>query len=286
MRTGSIILLLLVVCAGVSCRDRVPDSPAEAARLALRSLQRGAPLPVYRALPEAWRRNVQAVVTRAIGAVEPGTWDELGVGLGLFADGIRRHPEAALTLPLPIRSEEDRVRVLQILVALEEHLDDAGLLRHETARALDVERFLGDPGEELLPLLMELADRTRPCPAWNEAHDVLRAMAALRRDAGAALVEDDEAFADSGEATVAIGLGDLRHEVPFVQVDGRWVPRSMATAWDPGVEAVGSALDRWIVRWTENREAARVRVEAFRAAAEHFSKTGETRALLTTLPPL
>jgi len=286
MRTRSIVLLLLVaVSSGVSCTDRAPDSPSEAAHLTLHSLQQGKPLPVYRALPEAWRSDVQALVTRAVGAVEPGTWDELGAGLSLFADGIRRHPEAALTLPLPLGSEEDRVRVLQILVALEEHLRDAGLLRHETARTLDVERFLEDTGEEALPLLMELADRTRPCLAWREVHEVFRALAALRRDAGAAVVEDS-ATASSGEAALVVRMGERRHELPFVQVEGCWVPGSLAAAWEPGMKAAGLSLDLWIVRWTENREAARIRVEAFRAAAEHFTKTGEINALVTTLPAL
>ena len=280
-----ILVVLAILCAGIGCKERPPESPAEATRLALRSLQRGEPAPVYRALPEAWRRDVQALVTRAVGAVAPETWDALAAGIGHLADGIRRHPEAALTLPLPVESDEDRVRVLQILVELEGHLGDAKLLTHDAARKLDVAALLDEPGDEILPLLMELASRTRPTPAWADGHALLRVAADLRRDAGAAEIDEDEAARD-GARTVLIRLGDQRHEVRFVEVGERWVPEALAVSWGPGMEAATASQDAWIVRWTENRDAARVRVEGFSAAAAHFAETGEVEALSTTLPAL
>jgi hypothetical protein len=283
MRNPSFIpVVILMLCTGIACKERPPDSPAEAAQLALRSLQRGEPAPVYRALPEGWRRDVQALTTRAVGAVDPATWDALGAGLGLLAKGIGRHPEAALTLPLPLESEEDRVRVLQILVELVGHLEDAGLLDHETARKIDVAALLDDPGDQVLPLLLELSTRTRCTSALAGLHGTLRAAAGLRRDAGAA--EIDAGTED--QETVLIRMGDQRHTVVFVQVDDRWVPADLAAAWGPWMESATAALDAWIVRWTENREAGRVRVEGFQAAAAHFAETGDIRALLTTLPPL
>jgi len=281
----SVLLTLCLVCVFAGCKERPPESPAEAARLALRSLQRGEPAPVYRALPESWRRDVQAMATRAVGAVDPKTWDSLGAGLGLLADGIRRHPDDALTLPLPLASEEDRVRVLQIFVELTDLLDEAGMLEHESARTLDVARLLDEPGDEVLPLLMELASRTRPCPTWADLHGVFAAAAELRRDAGEVEIDDDEAPTDDA-ATLLVRLGDQRHDLPFVRVEERWVPARLDAAWGPGMEAADAALDRWIVRWTENRDAGFVNVEAFRAAAGHFAESGEIKALLTTWPAL
>ena len=284
MHNRRFVLLLAVVLCAWSCGDRAPDSPAAATRLALRSLDRGAPLPAYRALPPRWRRDVQALVTRAIGAVDPEAWDDIGKGIGFLADGIRRYPE--VILPLPIPSEEDRIPVLRILVALEEHFDDAGVLRHEVARSLDVDRFLDDPGDEVLPLLVDLAGRTRPCPEWADVHEVFRSLGVLRPDAASAEMDEAGPPGDDGIATLVIRFGDGRHEVPFTQVEGRWVPQVLAVAWDPGFAAADAALDAWIIRWTENREVVRIRAESFRIAAEHFAATGDISALLTTLPPL
>ena len=277
------LLLALVAALTGGCRDRIPASPSEAATLALASLRKAEPRPVFHALPESWQREVQSLYVRFVDGVDPETWDAVAAGMGHLVDGIRRHPEEALSLPLPIRAEGDRIRVLHILVALWDALEDAELGRHETARTLMVDRLLKDPGPEVLSLLLELAERTRPGASWRILHGAFAGLAAVRRDADGATLEEAVPAAD-GDVLLRVRLGDQDHDVPFVRVEGRCVPRALADGWDPALARAHATMEAGSVRWTENRDALRLRAEAFQAAAAAFARSGEFDALITTLP--
>ena len=279
------LLLALVVAFAGSCRDRIPASPTEAATLALASLRKAEPRPVFHALPESWQREVQSLYVRFVDGVDPETWDAVAAGMGHLVDGIRRHPEEALSLPLPIRTEKDRIRVLQILVELWDALEDAGLGRHETARTRVVDLLLKDPGPEVLSLLLDLAERTRPGASWRGLHRAFAGMAAVRRDAEGVTFEEAPRSAD-GDVLLMVRLGDRDHEVPFVQVDERWIPGALADGWDPALVRAHGTLEAGSVRWTENSDALKLQAEAFQAAAAVFARSGEFDALLTTLPAL
>ncbi len=284
---GVIALLLLALVAAFAggCRDRIPASPTEAATLALASLRKGEPRPVFHALPESWQQEVQSLYVCFVDGVDPETWNAVAAGMGHLVDGIRRHPEEALSLPLPIRNEGDRIRVLQILVALWDALEDAGVGRHETARKLIVDHFLKDPGPEVMSLLLDLAERTRPRASWRVLHGAFAGLAVVRRDAEG-VTFDEAAPVANGDVILRVRLGDKDHEVPFIRVEGRCVPKALAAGWGPALVRAHAILEAGSVRWTENREALRLRAEAFQAAAAVFARSGAFDALITTLPAL
>ncbi len=216
--------------------------------------------PVWNALPDTYRRDLQTVAKLALQIVDDtahqnavSVLQKAATVLPRKRDLIQRwavSPQAADLNSTAARSlrHPDAVVALAVLVANSE------LATPAWRNNPDVERFLGGTAAQVLPQLEQLLAKTDP----NQAQ--LRAFKALTKTLRVELPPPPR----STNTVLKVSFGTNRELWTFRQVEQKWVPDPLALRWNELMAGWRTALN---TRLDNKDQLARQRLSMLRAIA-------------------
>jgi hypothetical protein len=223
-----------VSCAGLGS-PRVPDTPDGTLRFVATGLAESRPQVLWQALPASWQADVTAILHEGADKTDPELY-ELGWAVaGKTARVLDEKQEFILEHPLVAGRIQDREKTQALLHAgarFLQTLAESELADREALRSLDVENFLAGTGAKLLRDARELSVLVQGLPGDLPA---TAPAGAFRLDR---LRLEDVAVLERRGSTARLRIvpGDgTGTEQDWVEVEGRWVPKSMAEAWPKAI---------------------------------------------------
>jgi hypothetical protein len=202
---------------------------------------------VWDALPPSWQTDVQTVLRKAAAQGDPELLEKGAKvsrrAVALLASkkdlifALKDDPAIAPILAAA-GEEMDEARLRELYDAVVDLLDtlvSSELTHPEDLKDLDVGRFLGTTGEEVMEDLQRLA-KLLPNED-NQLEELEQNLADLKNP------EIEVVASQPESATLKITLGEETDDLELVRVEGRWVPRELASEWDEGVQQMLAELE-------------------------------------------
>jgi len=219
---------------GLSSPAATPDA---AVRTVLEGMERKELTALWEFLPPSYQRDLQSLVRLTGEKMDPEVWDRL-VGVVRHAAQVMKSKEQWLQTPAANEpaptgpaAHQGPVNYAE-LAHLLELLADSELGQTETLKTMDLGAWTAKVGR---PLLQQISVFARRMPADPLARTLtgLQDLKFRSRD-----VKDDA-------ATVEIMIpNEPAVEVPYVKIDGKWIPVDLANGW---IEGMGQAQARLAV---------------------------------------
>jgi hypothetical protein len=211
--TATVLLMALASAASGQSVDRTVQT-------ALRGLGEGNPHAVWVALPAGYQQDIAALAHSVAARVDPAVWDRSFALGAKLVNVLKIKKQLVLASPTvtaigyaPQQTEaayDTAVEMFALLVG-------SDLATSATATQLDVGRFTQTTGAALFKRGMALCEQLGLRPAEL----------AKLKDTSVTLVGQEQ-----GVATLKFEVpGGSPHTESFVQVEGKWVPRSLANHW-------------------------------------------------------
>jgi hypothetical protein len=219
--------------AGDAPRDASPPAatPDAAVQTVLQGIERQELTSLWEFLPASYQRDLQSLVRQTGERMDPEVWDRM-VGVVRHAAQVLQSKEKwlqtpAANAPAPTgpAAQLGPVNYSQ-LARLLELLADSELGRTETLKTMDLGAWAGKVGQ---PLLEQISIFARRMPADPLARTLtgLQELKFRSRD-----VKDDSAIVE------IVIPNEPPVEVPYVKIDGKWIPVDLANGW---IEGLGQA---------------------------------------------
>jgi hypothetical protein len=212
-------------------------TPDAAVRAVLEGIERKELTALWQFLPASYQRDLQTLVRQTGERMDPEVWDR-SMAVVRHAAQVMKSKEKWLQTPAanepPVTGPAAQMGPVNYaqLAQLLELLADSELGRTETLKTLDLGAWTGKVGR---PLLEQISVFARRMPADPLARTLtgLQDLKFRSRD-----VKDDS-------ATVEIVMpNESPVEVPYVKIDGKWIPVDLANGW---IEGLGQAQARLAV---------------------------------------
>ena len=212
-------------------------TPDAAVKAVLEGIERKELTALWQFLPASYQRDLQTLVRQTGERMDPEVWDR-SMAVVRHAAQVMKSKEKWLQTPAanepPVTGPAAQMGPVNYaqLAQLLELLADSELGRTETLKTLDLGAWTGKVGR---PLLEQISVFARRMPADPLARTLtgLQDLKFRSRD-----VKDDS-------ATVEIVMpNESPVEVPYVKIDGKWIPVDLANGW---IEGLGQAQARLAV---------------------------------------
>lgn len=216
----------------------------EAARNVLSAVGENRPEVVWNALPESWRKDVNGLLHRFAGKMDPEVWNR-GRGLLQKAVDVARRKRRFITKhPLLDRDDEADQKIVETRVNETLELLD-GLLSDEAAdldslKTADAGEILESAGGRLL----EQLDRYREDePGAGSFKNVLSKMAV------STVSKSEDSAVLKFKAP-----GQPASTQEYVRVENKWVPKYAADNWTAWMKQAGETIDGFGTEGAEKKE--------------------------------
>ncbi len=223
-------VLMLPGCAGGSDPWKEPDSSVEKVA---HDLAAGRVEVAWEALPESYRADVQSVIRDGAAKLDAEVWNTTFVALGKVGRILEEKRDFLLANPM-LAGQQDNLPQIEMaidgLATVIRTLSSSEIGDLEQLARLDVGEFLAGTGSKLM-------DQLRAMPAAEGEESMTAALEKLAATSATVVSRDGE------RATLRIEAPDEDpQEQVWVQVDGRWVPESMASSWDAEMQKIRDGI--------------------------------------------
>lgn len=176
-------------------------------------------LAAFDALPPSYRSDVSEIVKLAADKLEPSTWQALVGTLQTMGDLMVTRQKWFLSSPRiqTLPPEQNRLvegQVLTLAGLLREGLDPDAM-RLEKLKTMDLRQWLAERDQAVAPYAAQLFEQSGPSPSRKIT------------------VESEK----DGTAVVTIEKDERPSRVTYTQVEGYWVPKTIADGWAESVES-------------------------------------------------
>lgn len=221
-------VLALSLAVGYGCKKKsVPNTPDKTVMHIAKELSQNRPEVLWDAAPESWRKDVNGLLAEAAGKADPEIWNtgtktlkravsllKSKKDLILQNEQLKGMGEKALDVKT---SWDDVIGLLEAVVY-------SDLMDHAKAKNPDVRRVLAETGGKIMKHVSSLADKN---PQGNEYKMGMKKFA----DCKATVVKTE-----GDKATLKLETtGEKPQEVPFVKIEGKWVPEELAEQWKSSI---------------------------------------------------
>ncbi|MEX2287848.1 MAG: hypothetical protein WD648_12215 [Planctomycetaceae bacterium] len=213
------------------------QTPDAAVRAVLDGLNDHNPKAVWDFLPASYHQDINDLVHLFAKNVDANLWELL---FQVADDAVHLlRTKKAFLLSYPALKENPRVDLAELeknwdsSVAIFATLSESELSDLGKLQSIDVGAFLETTGRQLMTQLAALSNSLPDDP--------------LSRQFGRQLKETKVALIESKGDTAVVRLTPAdpkvpATDVPFVQVEGKWVPRSLAEGWKPAIEQLKQTI--------------------------------------------
>lgn len=213
--------------------------PDQTVEYVAKALAESRPVAAWQALPASYQTDVQNLIREFAGKMDKEVWDKGFIIAGKIVKVLKEkkqfileHPEVAKTLP-----GADKKKLsdnLDAVVGLLETIVMSEISKHDELKKADVERFLSGTGAKLMSQIEGLSQIVDPAAFGPEGPIYLATVTTQFKGLPAKLrsVKATVVKMEGTQATVRIEVRDEKPvDVPFIQVDGKWVPKELADDW-------------------------------------------------------
>ena len=173
---------------------------------------------VWNAMPESYQQDVSFLVHTGATKIDPVVWNKTFALAKKLVTVLETKKDMILASPQMANSPQDPEKIkatYDSVVSMLSLLVNSEISDLEKLKKLDIGKFAAGTGSQLVKKGMEIGGGPRDL--------------ATMKDAKVTLVGTD-----NGVATLSIEMPDEPAEtVPFVQVEGKWIPQDMADDWAP-----------------------------------------------------
>ncbi len=211
-----------------SAADAVPKSASDAVRVVARGLAEGRLESLWRFLPPSYQADLNELVHAAAARIDPELWRRSFATLSRLVRLMQQRREMFLEAFPADESHRDRLRTeWDALAGVLEVLAESDLADPDYVRTMDLGVFLAGPAGEALARLRSAsqAEGDDPFELWRHLE-----VSVVRTD-------------KTGQVLRFELPGGRRFEQEFVQVEGRWIPRTWADSWETTIAGLQRRLD-------------------------------------------
>lgn len=211
----------------------VADDPAAAVMAALEGVKSGRLQQSYDFLPAAYHKDVDGLVNQFAGKMDPELWQQTFAVLKkgvevlkskkelILSGPLFANPDAAPQAAMARQNWDGAVGLLETLVGSE-------VADLEKLKALESRMFLQGTGNKLLTQALAIGTAAGQNPL-DKLQNVTATV--VSRDGDQAVVK-------------LTSQDEPPQEVPFVKVDGKWLPKSMVDDWKTQIEQARAQIDQ------------------------------------------
>lgn len=206
-------------------------TPEAAVRNALAAVQAGKLQNAYDFLPKDYQSDVDTLVHNFANRMDPELWEELFVTLGTGVKVLREQKDLILEMMQSPEQAEQQAQLAKnwdSMVDTLEFVVDSDLARLEKLKEVSTREFLGTTGNKLLTGLRQLGSAAGQNPI-----DQL----------GQAEVQLISNMGETALVSLKFPNDPAPQEVEFVQVNGRWIPKTLASSWSDSMESAINQID-------------------------------------------
>ncbi len=192
------------------------------------------PQVLWEALPPSYRKDVEDIVHELAGKMDKELWNR-GFGLsGKVLAVLKAKKDLLLAGKLFGDSSVDAAKLSDnwdAVVGLAEIIAKSELADLEKLKRLDVNKFLTGTGASLMGKLNDLSkiDRDEKIrTAFDRLKGVKTTLVRSQKDAAVVKIEIP---------------GEVSWEMPFVKVEGKWIPKTLADQWKTKINEARKELD-------------------------------------------
>ena len=238
-RVASAGVALALIIGLPSCSCKGPGTP-EAAKTADEAVERvahgiadGELQHVWYAIPDSYQEDVTEIVHEFAGKMDAELWNRTFSVLDKLTRLVKDKRDFILDHPMiagQIESRRDAEKSWKSVVETLDVLVSSELSDLDDLESLDIEKFLTGTGNDFMKQLTAAAAVT----GENGYADGMKTLGELK----ATVVESD-----GDTAMVKVELpGKPAKTDPYVRVEGKWIPKSMADEWQGNMAATRSKL--------------------------------------------
>jgi hypothetical protein len=262
----ALTMVVFVGCFFLGCKEKspeekgaealkkveVPDAPDKVVTEAVAAVKSGDLIKLYAMLPESYQKDVQGLHGKIAAKMDKEIYDK---AFGLLPQALEAVKKNKDKMPVPPEALEMAGGFITLL-------GDAKINTYDGFKALNVGALLAEHGKALSDFgwkAAAMADK-KEVDKVNKMMDGIKAVA---KD-----VKEDT-------ATVEITMGEDMMPVPFVKVEGKWIPKPLADEWKKGIEEAGKEIEEAMGEFEKNKE----QVKTMLTGAEEALKKGELPAI-------
>jgi hypothetical protein len=214
----------------------VPETADETVQAVINSFLRKKPEEIWALLPASYQKDVNSLVHDFAMGMDRELWHHTFKTIQRAVAVCKKRRQEALQSPSwkQVKGMEtgSLSKNYDSTIALLEILVNSDIANLDAMKSMDVGKFLGSTGEGFLNKTAALS-RLLPQDVFQQELDQLGNMRAslLSSEKDTAVVR--LSFRDSP---------DVFREVPFVKVEGKWLPESWAKGWKAGVTEIQNDL--------------------------------------------
>lgn len=154
--------------------------------------------------------------------------------------------------------------IADILKSLKEVLQKGGLMQHEQFKSLTMDLFFKDNGNTLMTLVRKVMMGRSP----------LEMLSGITAQLG-------EEQPD--RAVVLVAMADGEVPIPFVKVEGKWVPEEVTLNWAEGIGRAKDELRNLVAVINRDKTSVMELLEQMEQSVELFEKAGDLMPLINLL---
>ena len=255
-------MVVFVGCFFLGCKEKspeekgaaalkkveVPDAPDKVVTEAVAAVKAGDLIKLYAMLPDSYQKDIQGLHGKIAAKMDKEIYDK---AFGLVPQALEVVGKNKDKMPVPPEA-------LEMAGSFVKLLEGAKLTTHEGFKALNVAALLSEHGKALNDFGWKAAEMANK-KGVEEAKKMLEGVKAVAKD-----VKEDT-------ATVEITMGENMMPVPFVKVEGKWIPKPLADEWKKGIEEAGKEIDEAMAKFEKSKE----QVKTMLTGAEEALKKGE-----------
>lgn len=234
---------------------KVPDAPDRVVTEAAKALKEGNLIALYAMLPESYQKDLQGLVTKAVSKVDAQVYSKTWTIVDKTLAAVKKSEQKlAQGISLP---------AIQVVAAQEEFiglLKEAKLNDIEELKTLNIAAFLSEHGKKLSDLIWKIGE-TFAKKQIAEAKKMLDVTAEAKD-------------VKENEAVVVITQGERKLEVPFVKVEGKWLPKGLTKMWKRRIERANKRLDEALEQYDRGKEQARALLRSLDEALTRLDANG------------
>jgi len=229
----TIITVVVLACAFLGCKEKtpeekgkealkaaaekVPDSPDKVVTEAAKAVKEGNFVLIYAMLPDSYQKDVQGVVKKFAGKMDKELWEKAFALLPKVLEVAKKAEEKPL--------EEDQLAMAEAVLKM---LTEAKLNTYDGLNAFDIPGFLATNQKAIHGLVLQFVEKD------EKGKEILAMLDTVKAEVKE--TKDDT-------ATVEISMGKDKMPVPFVKVDGKWIPVMIQAEWKEIIEETMAGLD-------------------------------------------
>jgi hypothetical protein len=225
-----------------------PDTAEGTVKAIVLGVQENQPGVLWQALPASYQKDVNDLVKQFAGSMDAELYDKVFVITDKAIKLLKDKKEVILEASKEIDQPVDRAKLdaqWDSIIALLNTIQQSDLSKMDKLKQMDVGVFLSTTGAQLMKQVDGLANLVEGDPLTNMVKPGLKSLTV------------EKISGDDTTAELKITIQGDSQTIPFVKVEGKWLPKDMVENWAEGITMAKQGMSEQLPMMVkENKEQA------------------------------